>query len=139
MSTTTHTITFACSHQDRVQVTWHGNATTRDRAIAYRAMDLCPDCADAERIARGQAAQDAGMVGSAKQCAWATDIQRNARSTWASMAHGATPDQAEAADAMLANTDAKWWIDNRHHLTSLLTGRITVSDLVGSVLTGRPL
>lgn len=113
MSTTTETITYtACGHTERTQITWYGNARQRDAKIAWTRDNLtCTDCAEAARIARGEAST---MSGGPKQCAWAEDIRAAAAARWAELKHRASAQDIEHAERILAITDAKWWIDNRN-------------------------
>ncbi|CAM5628505.1 hypothetical protein [Streptomyces griseomycini] len=119
-------VTRACGHQERVELT--GPTKRREWALERMEQGDCSDCVDAQRqkenaenAAAAQAAGWPALTGSERQVAWAETIRaaavvkvRESATWWPEKYPEVTGDPAGIIEAaMLAQTSASWWIDNR--------------------------
>ena len=130
----------ACGHDEVHRL--YGPGKERDRKIEWLETTICSECYKAQQAAARETASkqaakanaDAGLpalTGSDKQVAWAETIRRPVvdaliktrdkvasanRPQWASeRAHvEAVKALATVAGEIIAQTSAKWWIDNRN-------------------------
>ena len=137
MSETTETITYnTCGHTERTKVRWYGNAAQRQSKVQWTADNLkCADCTEAARVAAGEASP---MTGSSRQCAWAEDIRNTMRREWGRSAAMASDADQAAADHILSNSDAKWWIEHRHFTVRSLLNPDTPTGAMAQLMSGKP-
>lgn len=123
-----YNIRYKCGHKEEVQL--FGPNVERDRRIKWLESQECDNCrrakAESEAIASAKARGLPDLEGSGKQVTWATTIRERAYKALdclAPFASASSNSQAkQLVDAwkskMDAQTQAKWWIDNRDSLPS---------------------
>lgn len=120
-----YTINHTCGHQ--VTIHFFGKYEDRERRIAYLETCECEKCRRSKSNAAAAAAKDArgltDLTGSEKQVAWANSIREAAYKCLDTLSQFANNEQAKQMisnwkQKMDAQTQAKWWIDNRYDLPS---------------------
>ncbi len=127
-----YTINHTCGHQVTVQL--FGKYDERERRIQYLETLECEECRKAKANAAAEAAKElrglAELTGSEKQVAWANTIREGAYKALDCLAPFATNDKVKEVIAdwkakMDAQTEAKWWIDNRYNMPKPLVNSTT--------------
>ncbi len=134
------TITRSCGHEETIQI--YGPHKDRARKAEYEATKLCRECwraqAQAEREEQSRTAAQRNkeqglpaLTGSEKQIAWAESIRAEKQAELERLVEQAaksspTPEQRQqfndAIAAVLAETAASWWIDNRDRTARQIVG-----------------
>lgn len=118
-----YTVNHICGHTVEVQL--FGKINDRYRRIEWLETQECEVCRKAKANAASLAAKQerglADLTGSEKQIAWANTIREGAYKALDCLAPFATNDKvktivAEWRSKMDAQTEAKWWIDNRYDM-----------------------
>lgn len=119
-----YAITHTCGHTTTHNIVGTDARGERGQKAEWLASQPCVECARAAKAAEHKAAAEeaaaatADMValkGSDKQVAWAMTIRAAARAAVDAKVAGVTLNDAQAAalNALWAQADAGWWIDNR--------------------------
>lgn len=123
-------VEYSCGHTGTVEL--YGPNRDRERKLEWMAEGVCPDCYRAEKHVERQAilqplGELAALTGSEKQIAWAEDLREKAVAEYMEQGRVSTikPEYRELALGWLAQVvnkqqAAKWWIDNRSRLYTLL-------------------
>lgn len=115
-----YTITHKCGHIEEVQL--FGKMEDRERRIAYLEAEECDECRKAKANAAAVAAKKErglpDLAGSEKQVAWANTIREQVYKALDCLAPYTDKEQVKTIvdgwrEKMNAQTQAKWWIDNR--------------------------
>ncbi|MFB6985598.1 hypothetical protein [Streptomyces sp. NPDC056304] len=138
-------VTRACGHDERVDLT--GPHKRREQVIERMEESDCGNCVETQRqkenAANAAAAQAVGwprLAGTERQVAWAETLRAGAVAElrrdagwWPEHYSEATGDPLPFIEtAMLAVTDASWWIDNRYELVGAAVG-LTAVDVAHAV------
>jgi len=121
-----YTVTHSCGHTADHKLT--GPQRYREYKLRKLAEDLCPACEEAERSKRNAEAaarnREMGLpplTGTEKQVAWAESIRARIMKELddelaAGLAAGEqiTEEGQMLIDTLMAQTEARWWIDARH-------------------------
>lgn len=121
-----YTVTHRCGHQATHQI--YGPGRHREWRLKKLAEELCPECEEAERQRRNAEAaaknREMGLpplTGTEKQVAWAESIRAHIMKELddelaAGLAAGEqiTEEGQMLIDTLMAQTEARWWIDARH-------------------------
>jgi len=131
-----YNVTYSCGHTGTVEL--FGKASDREAKIKwYETKAICPDCYKAAKLAEEKEIESSHdlpeLTGSEKQVSWAQSIRAKKMDDFDKMISdfdkrveiGATTDEQKAnaaatrertiktIAAISAQTDAKYWIDNR--------------------------
>lgn len=129
-----YTINHTCGHQVTVQL--FGKYADRERRIAYLETCECDECRKAKANAAAAAAKEErglpDLTGSEKQIAWANTIREQAYKTLDCLTPYTDKEQVKTIvdgwrEKMNAQTQAKWWIDNRFNMPKPLVNSKTGS------------
>ena len=127
-----YTVNHICGHTVEVQL--FGKMEDRYRRIEWLETQECEECRRAKANAAAAAAKDArglaDLTGSEKQISWANTIREGAYKALDCLAPFTTNDKVKAIVAdwkskMDAQTEAKWWIDNRYNMPKPLVNSTT--------------
>jgi len=136
---TNYAIHHTCGHSVDTNLT--GNCQARDNRAAWLAKQPCMACVRASEAATAAAGNQAqglpALTGSEKQIVWAEQLRCEAMrrataaaTTQAAGQHESLRDDLEAMAARIISrqVSAKWWIDQRHGLTRVLSLLATPED-----------
>lgn len=129
-----YTINHTCGHQVTIQL--FGAYKDRERRIAYLETCECDECRKAKANAAAAAAKEerglSDLTGSEKQVAWANTIREQAYKALDCLTPYTDKEQVKTIvdgwrKKMDAQTQAKWWIDNRFDMPKPLADSKTGS------------
>jgi len=137
-------ITHACGHEQAHHLT--GFASQQERKARWLQTTKCRTCFSADK--RSEQAEAAArsdvaiahldlpqLAGSERQVAWATTIRAGCLAALI-----AAPVTDGGEQALVAVTDAKWWIDNRDLTDTDLLAKVRLhAEASDSVVGGRPI
>ena len=130
-----YTIDHKCGH--RVEHNIVGPTDARQSRIEWLGTTLCAECYRAEQLAQSHAATSdmVELVGTPRQVEWAITLRANImqqlaadRAKAAEMGHTASPEVQAAIDAMVAQTSAKFWIENAQSATWKSVAKRAITD-----------
>lgn len=129
-----YTINHTCGHQVTVQL--FGKYADREKRIAYLETCECDECRKAKANAAAAAAKEERglheLTGSEKQVAWANTIREQVYKALDCLTPYTDKEQVKTIvdgwrEKMNAQTQAKWWIDNRFDMPKPLVDSKTGS------------
>lgn len=118
-----YTVNHICGHSVEVQL--FGKMDDRYRRIEWLETQECDECRKAKANAAAAAAKEErglpDLTGSEKQVAWANTIREQAYKALDELEPFNTNDKTKALFSswrtkLDAQTEAKWWIDNRYSM-----------------------